>query len=59
MDWKLVPEEPTKDMIDAACYDYADGNKHGPRVTKLWGSEAASIWRAMFAAAPSKPELSE
>lgn len=49
--WKLVPEQPTQQMIEAARRSWT--NDQGPKVSTLWGSEASDIYKAMIAAAPS------
>lgn len=49
--WKLVPEEPTREMFVAANKAddkaYADGRHHG--------ADNEDIWHAMLAAAPAAP----
>lgn len=46
--WKLVPAEPTDDMLIATRLVLADRGQ-----PFVWGSDAAEIYRAMLAAAPA------
>ncbi len=50
--WKLVPEEPTAAMFDAACKIdndmFAGGRSHG--------ADNGQVWAAMYGAAPAAPQ---
>lgn len=49
--WKLVPVEPTHDMLGLGCHEWAAAPAGEP------GSEVVhTIYRAMLAAAPAQPE---
>lgn len=48
--WKVVPRDPTGEMLDAACL--ADNEAFGGRSN---GADIADIWAAMWNAAPPAP----
>ena len=47
--WRLVPEEPTIEMIDAG------DNAYEPTYTGTYTSDPCTVYRAMLAAAPQPP----
>lgn len=52
--WKLVPVEPTEDMLSAGGEVSVEGDFCGNQV--LWHSEVKTIYAAMLAAALQPPE---
>jgi hypothetical protein len=55
--YKLVPVEPTPEILDAICH--AKNQTRYGRGALMRGDELASIYRAMLAAAPTPPEAKQ
>ena len=51
-EWKLVPVEPTQEMLIKAFHDYMRYERQGPHKPP-WNGR--TMWRAMLAASPSPP----
>lgn len=52
--WKLVPVEPTTEMLNAVLATHVGYKSHGAQRGLLY-AEAGNIWARMLAAAPAQP----
>lgn len=55
--WKLVPEEPTAEMLAAADLNHNDGSAHDQNLAEVSKRYFTARYKAMLAAAPEAEKL--